>query len=147
MTGPKRRLRVLLADDNREMLRVVRGIVEPEFEVVATVTDGRALIKAEAEYEPDIGVVDISMPMMNGIVATAEIIKRGSLMRVIFLTVNEDSDFVRAAFEAGGIGYVIKRQMATDLPRALKQARAGRYYVSSGCELPEGIVALELASI
>jgi DNA-binding NarL/FixJ family response regulator len=147
MTKLKRTLRVLLADDNREMLRVVRGIVEPEFEVIGTVTDGRALVKAEAELEPDIGIVDISMPIMNGISATSEMIKRGSAIRVIFLTVNEDPDFVRAAFEAGGIGYVIKRQMATDLQKALEYARGGRYYVSPGCELPDGIASLQLAAI
>jgi DNA-binding NarL/FixJ family response regulator len=147
MTKHLRTLRVLLADDNREMLRVVRSIVEAEFEVVGTVTDGRTLVKAEAELEPDIGIVDISMPIMNGISAASEIVKRGSHMRIIFLTVNEDADFVRAAFEAGGIGYVIKRQMATDLLKAIEHARAGRYYVSPGCELPDGIASLQLASI
>jgi DNA-binding NarL/FixJ family response regulator len=65
-----------------------------------------------SELEPDVGIIDISMPIMNGILAAAEIRKRGSTMKLVFLTVNEDRDFVQAAFESGASGYVVKRQMA-----------------------------------
>jgi len=77
------------------------------------------------------------MPVMNGIDAAIKIVKQGSATKMIFLTVNEDLDFVRAAFDAGGCGYVIKRSMAADLPKALKAARAGTRFISSSCELLE----------
>lgn len=135
MTSHTRRSRVLLADDNRDMLEAIKSIITPEYDIVGSVHDGLELIRAEASLKPDIGIVDISMPVMNGIAAAAEIAKRGSAMKLIFLSVNEDSEFVRAAFEKGAIGYVVKRQMASDLPDALKEALAGRRFISPGCEL------------
>ena len=117
------------------MIEAVKSILDDEFEVVGAVHDGLQLIKAEAKLEPDIGIIDISMPVMNGITAAGEIAKRGSSMKVIFLTVNEDYDFIKAAFETGGLAYVIKRQMASDLPSALKEVLSGRRYISPGCEL------------
>lgn len=131
------RLRVILADDNKEMRDTVVRLLESttEFDIVGTVADGRALVEATIELRPDIGIVDISMPVMNGIIATSEIQKLGSEIKIIFLTVNEDSDFVRAAFEAGASGYVVKRQMASDLHFAISEALAGRTFVSAGCEI------------
>jgi DNA-binding NarL/FixJ family response regulator len=133
MAKAKRPLRVLLADDNRDILEAVKTMIGHDYEVVSSVHDGLQLVKAEAFLHPDIGIVDISMPVMNGITAAGEIAKRGSTMKVIFLTVNEDCDYIRAAFECGGVGYVIKRRMAADLPAALEEASAGRRYLSPGC--------------
>lgn len=130
------RVRVLLADDNKEMRDTVVRLLEDEFEIVGVVADGRALVAAAEKLDPDAGVIDISMPIMNGIEAAAEIKKHGSKMKIIFLTVNEDADFVRAAFEAGGVGYVVKRQMATDLHVALERALAGQTFISPCCDLP-----------
>ena len=81
-----------------------------------------AFVDAVSKTHPDVGVVDIVMPVMNGIGATAEINSCGSSMKMIFLTVNKDPDFVGAAFEAGASGYVIKRQMASDLPHGSKES-------------------------
>jgi len=141
MKKTKRPMRILLADDNREMLQAVTRILGSEFDVVGTVSDGQALVEAAANLKPDIGIVDISMPLMNGITAAAEIVKRGSSMQLIFLTVNEDWDFVNAAFEVGGIAYVIKRHMTTDLPAALNSAAEGKRYVSPSCLVPEGFLS------
>lgn len=115
------RIRIVLADDNKEMLDTVSELLEsvPEFDIVATVADGKALVDAALELNPDIGIVDISMPIMNGIMAAAEIKRLGSKMRIIFLTVNEDRDYERAAFEAGASGYVVKRKMTSDLKAAI----------------------------
>ena len=124
------------------MLEAVRTVLGTEYDIVGAVNDGLELVKAEASLEPDIGIVDISMPVMNGIAAAGEIAKRGSAMKIIFLTVNEDCDFVRAAFETGGFAYVIKRQMASDLPNALKETLAGRRFVSPGCDMPDDLVPL-----
>lgn len=134
----KKSVRVILADDNKEMRDTVRRLLAPEFEVVGSVADGQALVDAVALLEPEIGIIDISMPIMNGIQAVGVIGSKGSAMKSIFLTVNEDSDYVRAAFEKGASAYVIKRQMASDLPIALKEVLAGHTFVSPGCELPEG---------
>lgn len=130
-------IRVILADDNQEMLDTVAGLLEStsEFDIVGMVADGRSLVDAALELEADIGIIDISMPIMNGIMAAAEIKRLGSEMKIIFLTVNEDCDFVRAAFDTGASGYVVKRHMASDLPVAIHACLAGRSFVSSGCEV------------
>ncbi len=131
------RVRILVADDNKGMRDTVTRLLEHDFEVVGAVRDGRALVAAVEELNPDVGVIDISMPIMNGIEAAAEIKRRDSKMKVIFLTVNEDADFVRAAFEAGGVGYVVKRQMATDLQVAIERALGGQTFISPCCDFPE----------
>ena len=133
----KKRVRLIVADDNKEMRNTVIRVLEPKYEVVGAVSDGRALVDAVSELEPDIGIIDISMPIMNGILAATEIKKRGSTMKLIFLTVNEDRDFVQAAFESGASGYVVKRQMASDLSDALEETLAGRTFISSCCEVPK----------
>ena len=80
------------------------------------------------------------MPVMSGIGAAAEINSRGSAMKMIFLTVNEDADFITAALDAGASGYVVKRQMASDLLTAISEALEGRTFISSCCPLPDGYV-------
>lgn len=129
------RLRVLIADDNKEMRETVARLLRPGFDVVGAVGDGRSLVRAESELEPDVGIIDISMPIMNGIEATLEIKRRGSDVKIVFLTVNEDTDFVKAALATGATAYVIKRQMVSDLVLAIEAACEGRRYISSGCVL------------
>src|SRR5437764_2520768 len=114
-----RRVRVMIADDNKEMRETVIRLLEKEYEIVGAVGDGRSLVAEANKLAPDIGIVDISMPIMNGIDAAAQIKKDGLATKIICLTVNEDTDFVRAAFEIGASGYVVKRQMASDLEVAL----------------------------
>ena len=125
--------RVLVADDNREMRNTVVRLLEREFEIVGAVGDGRALVEAEEKLHPNIGIIDISMPIMNGIEAAMKIRKSGSAMKIVFLTVNEDADFVNAALETGASAYVIKRNMMTDLVDALKETDAGRTFISPCC--------------
>ena len=95
--------RVILADDNKDMLDTIAAVLEPaaEFDIVTTVADGKALVDAALQLKPDIGIIDISMPIMTGIEAVGEIRKVDPHMKIVFLTVNEDRDFVDAAFEAG----------------------------------------------
>ena len=134
-----KRYRVVLADDNKAMRDALAEHLGPEFVLVRSVTDGRALVDAALETAPDIGIIDISMPIMNGIAAATEIMSRGSAMKIVFLTVNEDSDFVRAAFEAGGSAYVVKRRMATDLAKALDAVLKGQVFISPDCNLTHSI--------
>jgi DNA-binding NarL/FixJ family response regulator len=131
-----KRIRVILADDNKEMLDTVAELLASasEFDIVGTFADGRALVDAALELKPDIAIIDISMPILNGIMAAAEIKRLGSTVDIIYLTVNEDCDFVRAAFEIGASGYVLKRRMASDLKLAIHACLAGRRFISSGFE-------------
>ena len=134
-----KRYRVVLADDNEAMRDALATHLGPEYLLVGSVTDGRALVETALELHPDVGIVDISMPIMNGIAAASEIKRRGSKMKMIFLTVNEDPDFVRAAFAAGASAYVVKRRMATDIPKALIAVLSGHEFISPHPALTEDI--------
>jgi len=123
-------LRVLLADDHTEMLRMTENILEPILEVVGKVADGRSLLEAAAKLHPDLIVTDISMPILNGIEAIKKLKESGSLAKVVFLTVHSDQDFVRACFEAGATGYVVKPRIVTDLLIAVQAALVGHSFIS-----------------
>ena len=134
---PVSRLRVILAEDNAMMREKVIMLLEPEFEVVGAVSDGAALIEAALDLDPDIAVVDISMPRMSGIEAVRKLKSNGSRMLVVFLTVYDDSDFVRAAFDSGASAYVVKSRMVTDLLTAVRGAINGQAFISPGLVLNE----------
>jgi DNA-binding NarL/FixJ family response regulator len=123
--------RILLADDHKEIRDKVKRYLEAEFNVLEAVDNGRALLDAAARLDPDICLLDISMPVLDGIETANKLQESGSKAKVIFLTVHEDSDFLQAALKTGASGYVIKRRMASDLNRAVKEALAGRIFVSS----------------
>ena len=124
------RFRVLLADDPRAMLERIKALLDPEFEVVGAVDDGRALVDAAKEFYPDVLVVDISMPMLNNIDAVRQIRKSDSTVRVVILTVHEDPDFVPMCFAAGAVAFVVKSRLASDLVPAIRLALANRTFVS-----------------
>jgi len=124
------RLRVLLADDHPSVLRMVENILEPMFEVVGKVADGKSLLEAAGKLDPDLIVTDISMPILNGIEAVKNLKESGSRAKVVFLTVHADFDFVKACFEAGASGYVVKPQMDTDLLFAIRAALEGYSFTS-----------------
>ena len=133
MGGNVARARILLADDHKEIRDRAVRLLEPEFEVVGAVADGNALVRASAQLKPDVCVIDISMPGLSGIEAAIKLRENGSEARIVFLTVNEDSDFVRAALGTGALGYVVKSRMATDLCGAVNGAISGRLFVSPSC--------------
>ena len=123
--------RILLADDHKEMRDSVKRCLEADFEVIGAVADGRALLEAAARLDPDVCLLDISMPVLNGIEVATQLRESGSRAKVIFLTIHEDIDFAQAALKTGASGYVVKRRMASDLQRAVKEALAGRIFISS----------------
>jgi DNA-binding NarL/FixJ family response regulator len=127
------RARILLADDHKEIRDRAVRLLEPEFEVVGAVADGNALVQASAQLKPDVCIIDISMPYLNGIEAAIKLRESGSKARIVFLTVNEDADFVRAALRTGALGYVVKSRMATDLCSAINGAISGHLFVSPSC--------------
>ena len=127
------RARILLADDHKEIRDRAVRLLEPEFEVVGAVADGNALVQASAQLKPDVCIIDISMPYLNGIEAALKLRESGSEARIVFLTVNEDADFVRAALRTGALGYVVKSRMASDLCSAINGAISGHLFVSPSC--------------
>jgi DNA-binding NarL/FixJ family response regulator len=124
------RARVLLADDNEDFLAVAARLLEPEFEVVKTVGDGQALIDQAAILEPDLLLLDISMPVLSGIEAARQLKAAGSNAKIVFLTVQEDPTYLRSALATGALGYVVKSRLACDLVTAVREALAGRSFVS-----------------
>jgi DNA-binding NarL/FixJ family response regulator len=129
---PVDRVRVLLADDHAAFLAFAAQLLEPEFEVVEQVGDGQASLVETARLQPDILVLDISMPVLNGLEAAQRLRASGSAVKVVFLSVHEDADYVREAVAAGALGYVIKCRIASDLLPALRAAAAGRAFFSPG---------------
>ena len=126
------KLRVLLADDHREICTLVTHILEPAAsEIVGSVGDGQALLEAAAKLKPDVIILDISMPVLNGIEAAVKLKESGSTSRVVFLTVHADPDFIKACLATGALGYVFKERMERDLLPAIHEALKGRAFVSS----------------
>src|SRR4051812_4633465 len=103
------RPRVLLADDHVLLLGAFEKLLEPECEVVGSVCDGQALLEAAARLRPDVAVVDIGMPLLNGIDASRRLKQVHRDLRIVFLTMNEDPDIAAEAFRAGASGYLLKR--------------------------------------
>jgi len=122
--------RVLLADDHRLLLEAFHKLLEPTVTVVGEVADGHALLEAASRLRPDIIVLDIGMPLLNGFEAGRQIKKKMPEVRLIFLTVNEDPDFVTEAFDAGASAYLLKKSIGTELFHAIQQVMIGHTYIT-----------------
>lgn len=127
--------RILLADDQHEILNEITLILSQEFCVIGTVNDGGDAVEMTMSLNPDVLVLDISMPLVNGIEVAFRLKKLGSPTRIIFLTVHADHDFMDAAFSAGALGYVLKTSIATDLVTAIWAATQDRIFVSPSMQL------------
>jgi DNA-binding NarL/FixJ family response regulator len=124
------RPRVLLADDHKIVTEGLKGLLEPEFELVGTVEDGRALLAAAEKLRPDVIVADISMPLLNGIDSVQQIKKAHKEIKVVFLTMHPDVTYAFSAFEAGASGYVLKHSAPTELVTAIRNALNGKTFVT-----------------
>jgi DNA-binding NarL/FixJ family response regulator len=122
--------RVLLADDHRIVVEGLRGLLEPEFELVGVVTDGRELVAAGKKHRPDAIVADVTMPSLNGIEAALQLREAGVQAKVIFLTMHRDVAYARRALEAGAYGFVLKHSASHELLTAIREALQGRTYVT-----------------
>ena len=122
--------RVLIADDHRILAEGVRGLLEPEFEVVGIMDDGRELVEAAKQLQPDVIVADISMPSLNGIEAAVQLRDSGVTSKVVFLTQHREVAYARRAIEAGAAGYVLKHSVATELVTAIHEALRGQTYIT-----------------
>ncbi len=122
--------RVLLADDHQTVLQRVCEVLADDFDVVGTVNNGRDAVVTALRLSPDVLVMDISMPILNGLQAAQQLRAAKVKTKLVFLTVHTDCDFVNAALAAGASGYVTKSDLATDLIPAIQEALAGRVYIS-----------------
>jgi len=123
------KIRVLLADDHDTIVAQVRTVLDEEFEVVGAVNNGLAAVAEVRRLDPDVLVIDVSMPGLDGLEATYQV-HSSRRTEIVFLTVHQDEDFVAAAFDAGASAYVTKADVETDLIPAIHEALDGRILIS-----------------
>jgi DNA-binding NarL/FixJ family response regulator len=124
------RTRVILADDHTLMLDALKNLLEPEFEVVGTFADGHALVEAAPKLKPNVIVLDIGMPTMNGLSAAERLKRLIPSVKLIFLTMNRDPDVAAEAFRLGANGFLLKNSAGTELVQAIRQVIRGVSYVT-----------------
>jgi len=122
--------RVLLADDHALLLGALEKLLVDECEVVGQVADGRALVEAAERLRPDLIVLDISMPILNGLEAGRQIKQKQRGIKLVYLTMNEDADLAAEAFRIGASGYLLKRSAASELATAIREVMQGRTYIT-----------------
>ena len=122
--------RILLADDNPEILGHVAESLGTDYEILALISDGEAVVAEVERLRPDLIVLDISMGNVSGIGIARRLRERGYFGKIVFLTVHEDLDFVRAAIGAGGSAYVLKSKLSSDHCRAVEAALSDRIFIS-----------------
>lgn len=122
--------RVVLADDLLPVLITLVKLLEGSFEIVGEASDGVSALETVLKLDPDLAVLDISMPGLSGIEVARELRSRGTRTKIVFLTVHEDVDILATCVAAGGLGYVVKVMMETDLIPAMNEALAGREFIS-----------------
>jgi DNA-binding NarL/FixJ family response regulator len=127
---PVTRPRVLLADDHRLLREALARLLESECDVVGAVSDGRAVLAAAPDLRPDIVVLDVAMPLLNGLDTARQLKRAMPKVKVIFLTMSEDPDVAAEAFRAGASGYLLKNSAAAELLQAIHEVCRGRSYVT-----------------
>jgi len=126
-------IRIVLADDHVLVRQSLRSLLEREqFQVVAEASDGQEVVRLSESLHPDIAVIDISMPILNGIEAVRELGRSCPKTKAILLTQHEEDQYIREALVAGVKGYVLKNQAASDLVHAIQQVSRGQFYLSPG---------------
>jgi DNA-binding NarL/FixJ family response regulator len=124
------RPRVLLADDHRMLREALARLLEPACDVVGEVADGRALLVAAADLKPDVVVLDIGMPVLNGLDAARQLKRTMPHVKIVILTVSEDADLAAEAIRAGAASYLLKNSAAAELVQAIEEAMHGRTYIT-----------------
>jgi DNA-binding NarL/FixJ family response regulator len=127
---PKNLPRILIADDHTLVAELCKKLLEPEFDVAGTVSDGRALVRLAQTLKPDVVIVDITMPLLNGLDAGQQLKESLPSIKLVFLTMNTDLDLAAEAFRRGASGYLLKTCAASELATAVREALRGKTYVS-----------------
>lgn len=125
-----KRPRVILADDHTLILDALKSLLEPEFEVVGMFADGHALMEGAAALNPNVIVLDIGMPTMNGLSAGERLKQAMPLVKLVYLTMNHDPDMAGEAFRLGASGYLLKNSAAAELQNAIREVVRGGFYVT-----------------
>jgi DNA-binding NarL/FixJ family response regulator len=125
-----KRITILLADDHTMFSAALQKLLEPEYEVIGCVKDGRALLKTAMDQKPDLVLLDIGMPLLNGLDAGRELKKMMPRVKLIFLTMNPDPDIASEAFRIGASGYLLKNSEGEELLQAVRNAVRGTSYVT-----------------
>ena len=125
-----KRSRIILADDHTLLLDTIKNLLEPEFEVVGTFDNGLKLVEAAPELKPDVIVLDIGMPLMNGLNAGQRLKQVMPSVKLIYLTMNQDPDLAAEAFRLGAAGYLVKNSAASELVHAIREVLRGSSYVT-----------------
>ena len=126
MTRP----RILMADDHLMLLEAFKALLQPDFDVVGTVTDGRALLEEFSRLNPDVVLLDVAMPLLNGLDAGRQLKAQRRSVKLIYLTMNPDPDLAGEALRLGASGYVLKSSAAQELKQAIQEALRGRSYIT-----------------
>jgi DNA-binding NarL/FixJ family response regulator len=126
MTRP----RIILADDHTLVLDALKNLIEAEFDVVGTFSDGISLVEGAAELKPNVIVLDVGMPKMNGLNAGERLKQTMPLVKLVYLTMNQDPDIAGEAFRLGASAYVLKNSAAKELLQAIREVVRGGYYVT-----------------
>lgn len=124
------RPRILLADDHTMVVEAFRKLLEPEFEIVGTVSDGQTLVRVAPELNPDVIIVDIGMPFLSGMDAGRKLKELIPRTKLIVLTMNEDTELAAEALRSWASGYLLKKSAASELVKAVWGALKGRSYVT-----------------
>jgi DNA-binding NarL/FixJ family response regulator len=132
---------ILLADDHEKVRRTVASVLQDEFQIIAMAENGKQAIELALSGHPDVMVLDIFMPFVNGIESAIRVKAFGCNSKVVFLTVDEDPDLTEAAMSIGALGYVLKARLATDLIPAICSALEGRVYISRSMDSSQRFVS------
>jgi len=124
------RPRILIADDHNLVAELCQRVLESEFEVVGIVTDGHALVETAMELRPDLVIVDIAMPILNGLDAAQQVKQKLPSVKVIFLTMNPDPELAAEAFRRGASGYLLKTSAAAEMTASIREVLKGKPYLS-----------------
>jgi DNA-binding NarL/FixJ family response regulator len=142
-----RRTRILLADDHHMFAEMLKSVLTPRYDVVGTVTDGLALLEASRQLQPDVVILDIGMPHLNGLDAGLQIKRSMPAVKLIFLTMNLDPYLVRQAIRNGASGFLLKQGTAKELPEAVERVMTGGSYVTpDAARALDGLSQLEPAA-
>jgi DNA-binding NarL/FixJ family response regulator len=126
--------RILLADDHTLVAEAFKRLLEPEFDVVGTVADGRALLRVAPELRPDVVLVDLNMPLLNGLDASEQLKQIAPRIKIIVLTMNEDPEIAAATLDTWASGYLLKKSAASELLKAVRDVLRGGKYVTPALE-------------
>jgi len=124
------RSRILIADDHTLIADLCKGLLQAEFEIVGTVSDGRGMVRVATQLKPDVIIVDIAMPLLNGLDAGIQVKAALPAVKLIYLTMNNDPELVLEAFNRGAAGYLLKTCAVSDLVTAVRDVLRGQTYLS-----------------